>query len=79
MIFAYGQTGTGKTTTMFGFPESLASESTHPGWGLLPRAVHATLDKIAERSKEGVCSLLLLSAVEYYCFVAYDLAQKAGK
>ena len=81
MIFAYGQTGTGKTTyrstrqshssymlrscsymlrscvrcccrvlhprgfdsrrgrTMFGFPESLTSETEDPGWGLLPRAV----------------------------------------
>ena len=79
MIFAYGQTGTGKTTTMFGFPESLMSESMHPGWGLLPRAVHSTLEQIAERSKQGVCSLLLLSAVEYYCFIAYDLAHEAGK
>lgn len=79
MIFAYGQTGTGKTTTMFGFPESLTSESEDPGWGLLPRAVHATLERIAERAKEGVRSLLLLSAVEFYCFLAYDLANKAGK
>ena len=79
MIFAYGQTGTGKTTTMFGFPESLTSEDEHPGWGLLPRAVHATLGKMAERAKEGVRSLLLLSAVEFYCFLAYDLANKAGK
>ena len=79
VIFAYGQTGTGKTTTMFGFPESLTSESEHPGWGLLPRAVHATLERMAERAKEGVCSVLLLSAVEFYCFVAYDLANEAGK
>ena len=79
MIFAYGQTGTGKTTTMFGFPESLTSESEDPGWGLLQRAVHATLERIAERAKEGVRSLLLLSAVEFYCFLAYDLANKAGK
>ena len=80
MIFAYGQTGTGKTTTMFGFPESLTSETDDPGWGLLPRAVHATLEKMAERAKtEGVQSLLLLSAVEFYCFQAYDLANKAGK
>ena len=50
VIFAYGQTGTGKTTTMFGFPESLTSESEHPGWGLLPRAVHATLERMAVRA-----------------------------
>ena len=79
MIFAYGQTGTGKTTTMFGFPESLASETPHDGWGLLPRAVHATLARNAEQAARGVCSVLLLSAVEFYAYLAYDLADEAGK
>ena len=79
MIFAYGQTGTGKTTTMFGFPESLTSESPDPGWGLLPRAVHATLEHSAAQAACGVNSLLLLSAVEFYGFMAFDLADKAGK
>ena len=79
MIFAYGQTGTGKTTTMFGFPESLTSESEDPGWGLLPRAVHATLAHNAARAQEGVQSVLLLSAVEFYAFMAFDLADVAGK
>ena len=79
MIFAYGQTGTGKTTTMFGFPESLTSESEDPGWGLLPRAVHATLTHNVEQAKKGVHSVLLLSAVEFYAFMAFDLADVAGK
>ena len=79
MIFAYGQTGTGKTTTMFGFPESLTSEVDNPGWGLLPRAVHATLARNAEEATKGVHSVLLLSAVEFYAFMAFDLADVAGK
>ena len=79
MVFAYGQTGTGKTTTMFGFPDSLESESEVDGWGLLPRAVHATLAHIAEQAKQGVHSVLLLSAVEFYAFMAFDLADVAGK
>ena len=79
MIFAYGQTGTGKTTTMFGFPDSLTSESEDPGWGLLPRAVHATLAHVATRAAQGVHSVLLLSAVEFYGFMAFDLADVAGK
>jgi hypothetical protein len=79
MLFAYGQTGTGKTTTMFGFPESLTSESEDPGWGLLPRAVHATLARNAEQAQKGVHSVLLLSAVEFYAFMAFDLADVAGK
>ena len=79
MIFAYGQTGTGKTTTMFGFPESLTSEVEDDGWGLLPRAVHATLAHNAEQAKAGVHSVLLLSAIEFYAFMAFDLADVAGK
>eukprot|EP00908_Phaeocystis_cordata_P026391 Transcript_8875.p2 GENE.Transcript_8875~~Transcript_8875.p2 ORF type:complete len:284 (-),score=125.46 Transcript_8875:973-1824(-) len=79
MLFAYGQTGTGKTTTMFGFPDSLTSESEDPGWGLLPRAVHATLAHNAAQAQRGVHSVLLLSAVEFYAFMAFDLADVAGK
>lgn len=79
MIFAYGQTGTGKTTTMFGFPDSLTSETEDPGWGLLPRAVHATLAHITAQAQQGVHSVLLLSAVEFYAFMAFDLADTAGK
>ena len=70
MLFAYGQTGTGKTTTMFGFPDSLTSESEDPGWGLLPRAVHATLAHNAAQAQRGVHSVLLLSAVEFYAYAA---------
>ena len=54
---------------MFGFPESLTSESEHPGWGLLPRAVHATLAHNAAQAQQGVHSVLLLSAVEFYAFM----------
>ena len=72
MIFAYGQTGTGKTHTMFGVAESLASESEDPGWGLLPRAVHATLEHIGEVQAQGVRSVLLLSAIEFYCMMACE-------
>lgn len=79
MIFAYGQTGTGKTHTMFGVADSLKETSDNPGWGLLPRAVHATLRHIEERAASGIQSVLLLSAVEFYCGQAFDLADKAGK
>jgi hypothetical protein len=39
MVFAYGQTGTGKTHTMFGTPESLKSDEPHTDWGIFPRVV----------------------------------------
>lgn len=42
-FMAYGQTGTGKTHTMFGPPQSLKSfgqsGEVEPNWGLLPRAL----------------------------------------
>jgi len=79
MIFAYGQTGTGKTHTMFGVQDSLTETTENPGWGLFPRAVHATLRKMEERIAHGIHSLLLLSAVEFYCYQGYDLADEAGK
>jgi hypothetical protein len=41
--------------------------------------VHATLRHIDECAAQGIRSVLLLSAVEFYCFQAYDLANKAGK
>lgn len=40
MFFAYGQTGTGKTHTMFGSADSLKSDLPHEDWGLFPRLVH---------------------------------------
>ena len=60
-------------------PESLSSESVHEGQGAATEAVHATLQHNAERARRGVHSVLLLSAVEFYAFMAYDLADKAGK
>ena len=41
-VFAYGQTGTGKTHTMEGYGDlSLAADySTDPNAGLIPRALH---------------------------------------
>lgn len=64
---------------MFGTRESLSETTVNAGWGLLPRAVHATLSHIEARKAEGVQSVLLLSAVEFYVFQCYDLAAEAGK
>jgi hypothetical protein len=35
LLFAYGQTGTGKTHTFMGPPDSLHTVN-HPDWGLFP-------------------------------------------
>lgn len=74
LLFAYGQTGTGKTHTMFGPSESLSSPTEHPDWGLLPRIIDKTFTYIKEHPERS-CSLAI-SAVELYCFAAWDLNAK---
>lgn len=73
-FLAYGQTGTGKTHTMFGTRESLSSDSPHPDWGLFPRIVHQCLEqnRIAYEIYSGKWCLLA-SAVEFYMTQAFDL------
>lgn len=46
MFFCYGQTGTGKTHTMFGTPESLKSDELHPDWGLFPRVIDSGIKRM---------------------------------
>ncbi|KAK3262660.1 hypothetical protein CYMTET_28492 [Cymbomonas tetramitiformis] len=75
MLFAYGQTGTGKTHTIFGTPDSLKSDELHPDWGIFPRAVYTCLKRM-EASKIGWPSLkycLTASAMEFYCGMGFDL------
>eukprot|EP00928_Gymnodinium_smaydae_P004270 TRINITY_DN11473_c0_g1_i1.p1 TRINITY_DN11473_c0_g1~~TRINITY_DN11473_c0_g1_i1.p1 ORF type:complete len:1078 (+),score=154.72 TRINITY_DN11473_c0_g1_i1:45-3278(+) len=75
-FFAYGQTGSGKTHTMLGEIDSLASETPVPGWGIFPRVVHSTLESMKQWRSSGVHSILLVSAVEFYCMAAFDLNSK---
>jgi len=73
-FLAYGQTGTGKTHTMFGTRESLCSDGPHPDWGLFPRIVHQCLEqcRVAYEIYTGKWCLLA-SAVEFYMTQAFDL------
>jgi len=68
MFFAYGQTGTGKTHTIFGESSSLLSREPTPGWGLFPRVCEATINKMKGRK-----FVLSVSAIEFYMCMAYDL------
>jgi len=54
LFFAYGQTGTGKTRTMFGTEPSLASSEPHEDWGVFPRVCAATFERIAAMHASGV-------------------------
>ena len=76
MLLAYGQTGTGKTHTMFGPDSSLASKTPHPDWGLFPRVVDATLTRMQQESGGGGGRrrwMLNASAVEFYMGEVNDL------
>lgn len=73
-LLAYGQTGTGKTHTMFGTRESLSSDEPHADWGLFPRIVHFCLKTaVAAYKVYSGRWLLMASAVEFYLGKAYDL------
>mmetsp|Transcript_12820 Transcript_12820/g.20344 ORF Transcript_12820/g.20344 Transcript_12820/m.20344 type:complete len:438 (-) Transcript_12820:301-1614(-) len=70
MFFAYGQTGTGKTHTIFGESASLLSKTPTPGWGLFPRVCEATINKMKSSGNKFVLSV---SAIEFYMCMPYDL------
>lgn len=78
MLIAYGQTGTGKTHTMFGPKESLTSADVHPDWGLFPRAAHEALETLrrVEQMTEihgGFAWSLRAHGIEFYFGQAFDL------
>eukprot|EP01061_Rhynchopus_euleeides_P026687 TRINITY_DN4348_c0_g1_i2.p1 TRINITY_DN4348_c0_g1~~TRINITY_DN4348_c0_g1_i2.p1 ORF type:complete len:421 (+),score=179.23 TRINITY_DN4348_c0_g1_i2:173-1264(+) len=69
-LLAYGQTGAGKTHTMFG-PGNLADPSE---WGVFPRATMAALGSMAELQRgNGEQYVFTASAVEFYFYEAFDL------
>mmetsp|Transcript_20724 Transcript_20724/g.57502 ORF Transcript_20724/g.57502 Transcript_20724/m.57502 type:complete len:467 (-) Transcript_20724:4-1404(-) len=72
MVLAYGQTGTGKTHTIFGPRESLASDTLHPDWGVLPHTMHACFAHIASTQGRSRC-IVTASALEFYMGIAFDL------
>ena len=75
-VFAYGQTGTGKTYTLMG-PEFSWSEPKHDLHGLFPRVVDETLTTLAARKRnhpERVAAFALgVTAVEFYFCQGFDL------
>ena len=70
-LFAYGQTGTGKTHTIMG-PEESWDEVRHSKWGLFPRIVDAVLTTMRGRDTSHAFSCTL-SAVEFYFCQGFDL------
>ncbi len=61
-IFAYGQTGTGKTYTMEGFKYSLTDESR----GIIPRAIEDIFAYIEGCEDEEVTFMVRASYIQIY-------------
>lgn len=74
-FIAYGQTGTGKTHTVFGAPSSLRlipeTGDIHEQWGLFPRAITTMMRKMKDHSHFPY--LFTVSVIEIYLGVIYDL------
>ena len=69
MLFAYGQTGCGKTHTFIG-PEHSWGTVGHDDWGLFPRACATVFEELEGRG--GACKWCLhASAVEFYSMMGY--------
>jgi hypothetical protein len=72
LFFAYGQTGTGKTHTMFGPDNCLKDGQLNEDWGVFPRVVHHVFEKMEAR-KQHTRFVLTASAIEFYLGGCFDL------
>ncbi|KAK3285403.1 hypothetical protein CYMTET_6992 [Cymbomonas tetramitiformis] len=71
LLFAYGQTGTGKTHTIFGPMESW-TDVRHPDAGVFPRAVCEIFDTLIPVA-DSTSFVLTASAMEFYMCCCTDL------
>ncbi len=71
-VFAYGQTGTGKTHTMEGYRDGTeyASYVDDPGAGIIPRALHHLFEKLEASGNEFS---VRVSFLEIYNEELFDL------
>lgn len=73
MLIAYGQTGTGKTHTIFGSKEAQLDESAESEWGIFPKVVATTLRAMQEKGNKYK---LYVAGLEFYLMACYDLLDK---
>ncbi|KAI9994250.1 hypothetical protein PInf_016819 [Phytophthora infestans] len=70
-VFAYGQTGTGKTHTLFG--QDLDSPSDKSKWGVVPRTLRYLLDQAASLEQKSGQVELHLSFLQIYNDRLFDV------
>ena len=74
-VFAYGQTGTGKTYTMEGFGQTKGSWADDPHAGLIPRSVSDLFDNL-RMNNEATDYWVRVSFLEMYNEEIYDLLSR---
>lgn len=78
-IIMYGQTGAGKTYTMFGPPAASLGEVPSRMQGLIPRAVEEIFHANELRKKKGVRTVLSISYVEIFGGQVTDLLREGSR
>ncbi|KAF4142639.1 Kinesin motor domain [Phytophthora infestans] len=87
-IFAYGQTGTGKTHTMLGqdlehhlVTSVLSPEASEPpaSWGVIPRAIESLFEELQSIGRHGSAGVVHCSYMQIYNNDVYDLLQDNKK
>ena len=80
LLFAYGQTGTGKTYTIFGPEPSWNSPGDHELSGIFPRAIAQIFFEMSsnQSNPNNDTFVLTASAMEFYMFDAFDLLDKCN-
>ena len=74
-LFAYGQTGTGKTYTMMGNEEAEGSSPlADDDRGIIPRALDQIFDTVRESAEEFIYEVTM-SYVQLYCELLQDLLE----
>lgn len=73
MLLAYGQTGTGKTHTIFGAKEAALNPAEEQEWGIFPKVVNETFKEMSSRGNKFK---LYISAFETYLMECFDLLNK---
>ena len=73
MCLAYGQTGTGKTHTIFGKKEAALDMNEKDEWGIFPKVVDRTF---AAMQAKGAKYKLFISSLEFYLAGSFDLLDK---
>ncbi|KAF1329606.1 Kinesin-like protein, partial [Globisporangium splendens] len=86
-VFAYGQTGMGKTHTMLGKDiekciDSLSSGTTPSiatsryNWGMIPRSIECLFEELRSISCHGAAAIVYCSYMQIYKNEVYDLLQE---